>query len=222
MKIGNFANGDMQERMNFILDLSWDIFKAHCLHGKATLHKEASFQHHFANIINQVGGLYCFSKVEAFHVDLEYTIKAQLGFERKAEIDIVCELTNFKNQESVKGAIELKHTIKPGDATDFGRIGSYQDINRLEKLKALKHGGINLCRFYMLANRRAYTNISKPGTSGADFPTYHGYHIEPKRIYRTIHTKMGRDVELVFNKPYEFVWDIYDDPLKLYFLSINI
>jgi hypothetical protein len=222
MEIKNLIYGTLEERMNLVLNHSWNIFIAHCIQGRAILHKEASFQHHFANIIEQVGELYCFSKKETFHVDLEYTIPKQKGFERTAAIDIVCELNNFEKNVSAKAAIELKHTIKPGDATDIGRIGAYQDIYRLEKLKGLKHEGFTVCKFYMLANRAAYTNVSPPNTSGEDFPTYKGYTIEPGRIYKTTHTKVGKDIELVFNNSYEFKWDLYEQPHRLYFLSVDI
>lgn len=222
MEIKELIYGTIEERMNFILSSSWSIFIAHCIEGRAILHKEASFQHHFANIIQHVGTLCCFSKKETFHVDLEYTVQKQVGFERKAEIDIVCELNNFENKDSVKAAIELKHTIKPGDATDIGRIGSYQDIYRLERLKDIKHEGFSVCKFFMLANRAAYTNMSPPNTSGEDFPTYKGYVIEPGRIYKTAHTKIGNGVELIFNNTYKFTWDIYEQPKRLYFLSVDI
>ncbi|WP_285767519.1 hypothetical protein [Peribacillus sp. SI8-4] len=222
MEFQELINGSIEARMNQILCSAWNIFIAHCIQGRAILHKEASFQHHFANIIQQVGTLYCFSKQETFHVDLEYTIQKQVGFERKAEVDIVCELINFENKDSAKAAIELKHTIKSGDATDIGRIGSYQDIYRLEKLKELKHEGFSVCKFYMLANRVAYTNVSPPNTSGEDFPTYKGYEIEPRKIYKTVHTKIGKDVELIFNNSYKFNWNIYEQPKRLYFLSVDI
>ncbi|UPM54530.1 hypothetical protein [Gottfriedia acidiceleris] len=222
MEINELIYGTIEERMNHILNTSWSVFIAHCLEGRAILNKEASFQHHFANILQRVGSLYCFSKKEIFHVDLEYTVKKQVGFVRKAEIDIICELVNFENNNGVKAAIELKHTIKPGDATDIGRINSYQDIYRLEKLKELEHEGFSICKFYMLANRVAYTNISPPNTSGEDFPTYRGYTIEPKKVYKTIHSKVGKDIELIFNNSYKFNWDIYEQPKRLYFLSVDV
>ncbi|MNI25544.1 hypothetical protein D3C73_791980 [compost metagenome] len=210
------------ERVDFILKESWQLFKAHCIYGRASLHKEASFQHHFANIIQHVGNLYCVTKREAFYVDLEYSIAKQVGFNRKADIDIICELTNFELNETVKVAIELKHTIKPGDATDIGRIGSYQDIHRLELLKEIKNERFDLCKFYMLANRKAYTDISESLTSGEDFPTYHGYVIKPEKVYSTIHTKVGDGIQLRFKDEYKFVWDFYEKPARLYFLSVDI
>jgi hypothetical protein len=208
--------------MEYILNQSWEIFQSHCLYGRAILHKEASFQHHFANIIEQMGSLHCYSKEETFHVDLEYTVPKQDGFNKKAEIDIICELYNFQSNSSVRAGIELKHTTKSGDATDMGRIGSYTDIHRLEKLKELKSEKFEVCRFYMLANRMAYVQKGQPKTSGEDFPTYQGYEIETGRVYKTLHTKVGTGIELVFNKSYRFDWNLYETPEKLYFLSVKI
>lgn len=113
MQIEELVFGTIEERMNHNLSSSWNIFIAQCIDGRAILHKEASFQHHFANIIQQVGTLYCFSKNETFYVDLEYTVQKQVGFERKAEIDIVCELKNFESKNNVKAAIELKRLSSP-------------------------------------------------------------------------------------------------------------
>ncbi|MDF2556533.1 MAG: hypothetical protein K0R71_361 [Bacillales bacterium] len=222
MERSKLVYSSIEDRLNQIIEDSWDIFIAQSLYGRLSLHKEASFQHHFSNIISQVGTLYCFSKKEVFHVDLEYSIKKQDGFEKNASIDIICELSNFEENKSVKAAIELKHTTKSGDATDIARISSYQDIFRLEKLKKLKNENFRICKFYMLANRNAYTNISSQNTSGEDFPTHEGYCIEPGKIYRTEHTKVGNGVELVFEKEYKFSWRKYEEPNRLYFLSINI
>ncbi|MGP4074141.1 hypothetical protein ACTWQB_16685 [Piscibacillus sp. B03] len=213
---------NLRERLNYIIDQSWILFIAHCVQGRAILHKEASFQHHFANLIQQLGVLHCYSKTETFHVDLEFTVSKQDGLEKRVAIDIVCELKNFEKNKTVRGAIELKHTIKPGDATDIGRIGVYKDIHRLEKMKNLKQEGFSVCKFYMLANRAAYTNVGSPNTSGEDFPTYKGYTIEPGRVYKTIHTKVGKDIELVFNDSYNFHWVKYEKPQRLYFLSVDV
>ncbi|MDD9267853.1 hypothetical protein ACFPES_12525 [Paenibacillus sp. GCM10023248] len=213
---------NLTERLDLILTESWQLFKAHCLYGRAPLHKEASFQHNFANIIEKVGTLYCFTKTEAFYVDLEYSIMKQTGFNKKVDVDIICELRNFELNEKVKAAIELKHTIKPGDATDIGRIGSYQDIHRLELLKELKTEGFDLCKFYMLANRKAFTDISQPETSGEDFPTYDSYVIKPGKVYSTVHSKVGDGIQLKFKHEYKFVWDSYEQPKRLYFLSVDM
>ena len=39
------------ERLNQVLDLSWDIFKSQFINGRHETNKETPFQHHFANFI---------------------------------------------------------------------------------------------------------------------------------------------------------------------------
>ena len=54
------------ERLKQVLDLSWDIFKSQFINGIHEINKEAPFQHHFADIINKVGNLYCLTREDAF------------------------------------------------------------------------------------------------------------------------------------------------------------
>lgn len=59
-------------------------------------------------------------------------------------------------------------------------------------------------------------------TTGEDFPTYKDCAVELARMYRTAYTKIGKDIELIFNNSYKFNWDMYEPPKRLYFLSVDI
>ncbi|ASS92828.1 hypothetical protein [Peribacillus simplex] len=59
-------------------------------------------------------------------------------------------------------------------------------------------------------------------TAGEAFPSYKGYTVEPARMYKTAYTKIGKDIELIFNNFYKFNWDMYEPQKRLYFLSVVI
>ncbi|MDX8367160.1 hypothetical protein [Cytobacillus sp. IB215665] len=210
----------LAERMELILDLSWKLLITYIHNGKLNPPNEASLQRYFERIIEKYGELHCYLEEESFHINSQHPIQKLKGLDRKIIIDITCILKNHKTDECVKGAIELKHTTKSGDPTDTGRISSYRDIKRLEILK--QEGGFNVCKFHMLANRRAYTDPSSIGTTGEDFPIYNGYKIEPAKVYRTEHSKEGKGKEFTFNKPYTFNWIMSEPQKRLYFLSVDI
>jgi hypothetical protein len=60
-----------KEKLEKVITESWELFIAKYLSGRIEVSKEAPFQHHFANIIQDIGELYCFSRTELFLVDLE-------------------------------------------------------------------------------------------------------------------------------------------------------
>ncbi|AMM92752.1 hypothetical protein UP17_09620 [Peribacillus simplex] len=49
-------------------------------------------------------------------------------------------------------------------------------------------------------------------TAGEDFPTYKGYAVEPARMNNTEYTKIGKDIELIFNNSYKFNWHMHEPP----------
>ena len=57
---------DYRERLDRILDLSWEIFKSQFINGRILVATEAPFQHHLGNIIKSIGELYCLKRNEVF------------------------------------------------------------------------------------------------------------------------------------------------------------
>lgn len=197
------------ERLNQVLDLSWDIFKSQFINGRHEINKEAPFQHHFADIINKVGNLYCLTREDAFYTDLE-TKFSNLKFENKHKyIDITCEF--YKKS---KCAIELKFKKESQGAQDHGRIDIFQD---LEAVELACREVFDIGKLYVITDSKPYINRSVRGV-GTIFPTHNGYKTIPNLPY--ISTSKGReDITIKFENEYEFNWE---EIQGYYFLSITV
>lgn len=197
------------ERLNEVLDLSWKIFKSQFINGRHEINKEAPFQHHFADIINKVGNLFCLTREDAFYTDLE-TKFLNLKFENKHKyIDITCEF--YKKS---KCAIELKFKKESQGAQDHGRIDIFQDLEAVEL--ACKEV-FNIGKLYVITDSKPYINQSIRGV-GTIFPTHNGYKTIPNVPY--ISTSKGRDnISIILQNEYEFNWE---EIQGYYFLSITI
>lgn len=86
---------DHKERLNYVLDLAWDILIKRLSLGRIKVNKESSMQLHYAALISSLGELMCIQKSDVFTIELEHS------FQNK-NIDIVCYYND------VKAAIELK------------------------------------------------------------------------------------------------------------------
>lgn len=116
---------EYSERLKEILDESWKIFKSQFIYQRHQINKEAPFQHHFAQIIRNVGNLYSIGEKDLFKVDLETKCDNVKG--KSKYIDISCEFVN-----EINCAIELKFKTALQGAQDHGRIDAYVDIEALE------------------------------------------------------------------------------------------
>ncbi len=197
------------ERLNEVLDLSWEIFKSQFINGRHEINKEAPFQHHFADIINKVGNLFCLTREDAFYTDLE-TKFPSLKFENKNKyIDITCEF--YKKS---KCAIELKFKKESQGAQDHGRIDIFQDLETVEL--ACKEV-FNIGKLYVITDSKPYINQSVRGV-GTVFPTHNGYKTIPNVPY--VSTSKGRDnISITFQNEYNFQWE---EIQGYYFLAITV
>lgn len=164
---------DLEGRLVEVLDASWRIFISGFLGGRHTIETEAPFQHHFANIIRTVGGLYCTERSELFLVDLETRHDGIKG--KRKFVDITC---CFQDTET-SCAIELKFETAKQGAQDHGRIDAYVDIEALEL--ACCEEGHTFGRFYMITDSTAYVNASQRGV-GTVFAMHHGRAAESSRF----------------------------------------
>jgi hypothetical protein len=138
------------DKLDVVVNKSWEILISKFLYGRFELAKEAPFQHQFANVLRSVGELYCFSRTEMFLVDLETKEKNVFGKTKFVDITI-CFIENGKVTSSA--AIELKFKKKSQGADDFARIDSYIDIVSLEEMK---NRGYNKSYFYMITDDPIY------------------------------------------------------------------
>lgn len=174
---------------------AWTIFKAQFLHNRHYISTEAPFQHHFADIIRQVGNLFCLTREDVFLVDLETRCKNIK--EKRKYLDISCEFVN-----QISCAIELKFKKASQGAQDHGRIDIYTDIEALELVCTDK---FQLGKFYAITDSTPYINQSKIGV-GTIFPTHHGHVTEANKSFWT--SSKGREhVTVNLKNSYAFNWE---------------
>lgn len=204
-KIIPFKHGD---RLHEILKESWRIFKSQFIHGRHEINKEAPFQLHFAQIIQNVGNLYSVGKEDLFKVDLETKVADVRG--KSKYIDITCEFVN-----TVWAAIELKFKTDKQGAQDHARIDSYLDIESLEIL--VERNEYEFGKFYMITNSTPYINPSARGV-GTVFAMHDGNKSEPLNEF-WFNSKGRENVRVNLKYSYHFKWDKIDD---WYFLDLTI
>jgi hypothetical protein len=199
---------DHKMRLHTILDVSWKIFKSQFIHGRHPVLKEAPFQHHFANIISTVGGLYCIERDDLFFVDLE--TKCENIKNKSKYLDITCSFPN----SNVRCAIELKFKTAKQSAQDHGRIDAYVDIEALELACKV---GYTFGKFYMITDSKTYVNESKKGV-GTVFAIHHGF--ESLIGQNLSYPSKGREeIEVILGNSYKFEWEHIG---KWYFLDLRI
>jgi hypothetical protein len=198
---------EYHDRMNMVLTTSWTIFKSQFINERYYISKEAPFQHHFANIIGQVGNLFCLTRDDFFRVDLETKCDNVKG--KPKYVDITCEFVN-----KINCAVELKYKKNSQGAQDHGRIDIYTDIEALEIVSKNK---FDIGRFFAITDSTPYIHKSKVGI-GTVFPTHHGHETKAGEIF--ISNSKGRDGVIVeLTNSYKFDWEKID---KTYFLDLEI
>jgi hypothetical protein len=208
MKDSAIISNDYYSRMNEVLDHSWKIFKSQFIHRRHEINTEAPFQHHFAQILRNVGELYSINSDDLFKVDLETKID---NIRNKTKYyDISCQFNG-----KIRCVIELKFKLKRQGAQDWGRIDSYVDIESLE-MATQEH--FDFGKFYMITDDATYTKKSKSG-SGTIFCMHDGHITEKNKTLNTPNNKGRQDVFVNLKNQYSFTWDIFNN---WYFLDLLI
>jgi len=198
---------DYKLRLDTVMTSAWTVFKSQFIHDRHFISTEAPFQHHFADIIRQVGNLYCLTREDVFLVDLETQCKDIKG--KTKYLDISCEFVN-----QINCAIELKFKTARQGAQDHGRIDIYADIEALELVCTDR---FQVGKFYAITDSTAYVNQSRVGV-GTVFPTHHGHISEANKIFWT--PSIGREhVTVNLKNSYTFNWEKFD---KWYFLELTV
>ena len=195
MKEKDIVNFDYTERLKEVLDISWKIFKSQFIYGRHEINKEAPFQHHFAQIIRNIGNLFSIAEKDLFKVDLETKCENING--KPKYIDISCGFI-----DKINCAIELKFKTAQQGAQDHGRIDAYRDIYALELVTEKL---FNLGKFYMITNSTPYINQSKKGV-GTVFAT-HNEHVTEKGKEFWYDSKGREDVRFTLRDSYHFEWE---------------
>lgn len=207
MKETNIIEFDYLNRLNEILDISWKIFKSQFIYEKHEISKEAPFQFHFAQIIQNVGNLYSITEKDLFKVDLETKCENIKG--KSKYIDITCKFI-----DQINCAIELKFKTTKQGAQDHGRIDAYVDI---EALELVTNKYFDFGKFYMITDSEPYINQSTKGV-GTVFATHNGYISEEgKELF--FNSKGREHIRVNLQSSYKFEWQKING---WYFLDLTV
>lgn len=197
---------DLQKRLNFLLDVSWNIFIQRLSHEKIKVNKESSMQLHYAALIHSLGELMCIDKSDVFTIELEHS------YQNKS-IDIVCSFN-----DSQKAAIELKCFKKSSNrATDNDMYDVLKDIERLMNLDEF-----SIKRFICLTDNPYYVNVQHSGQAEIVSISHGTLHINEQPIIPGWIGKRqdkSRDKTIKFKSDVGFEWFKED---KWYYLNLII
>jgi len=145
-----------QDRLNLIIELSWDILLKRIASGITPINKESSMQLLLSVIIHGIGELLCLGPEEIFTIELES------NYDNK-NIYLTCNLENCLNGKHTKAAIELKCFWKSSNkAKEFDMYDVWKDIERL-----IEFDGFDVRKFicftddqyYRLGNNAGHASI---------------------------------------------------------------
>jgi hypothetical protein len=179
---------DTKQRLDIIINESWQILFHRIISKKQKINKEASLQLQFARILNDLGNLYCILPDETFHIELETK-------HNNKNIDITCQIGQ------TKVAIELKCFIKSSNrAKDTDMYDALADIESLEK-----HIDFELKYFFCLTDDEYYPERNQKGMAKS-------VSLKNGTIYRANHEivpSWAGKWNVKRNKPIIFKSDIY-------------
>jgi len=200
---------EIKERLKYIIEYSWELFKLQSSHHKFSIYKEASMQLHFSSLIKILGELMCISPEDEFKISLEKTINYGDG---KGEIDIFCELNEEKVGIELKCFRKLASSGKPRGAQDISMRGVFEDIGSIEKL--IKDNKISFGFAFVMTDDN--TIVNGKHAIGA----MKAYSIKEGRKYKKeeiLDVPIGKSkIKVGLDNDYEFNWDKKGD---FYFLK---
>jgi hypothetical protein len=180
------------ERLNAVLDLSWEVFFNRLIYGRVRINKESSMQLHYSSVINQMGDLFCLKPNETFSIELEHSYKNK-------NIDITCSLGE------ARAAIELKCFRKKSNrATDLDMYDVLKDIQRL-----ISYDEFQIKKFICIADDPYYSSDVHSGHSASvsirNGMTYAANTpITPSWVGRW--KDKSRDNSIIFDRDVTFNW----------------
>ena len=150
----------LKERLECIVDQSYNILCQQIAKGRFTVNNEASFQLQFAVILKSVGQLYEFDQNDRFFVELEENInlktKTCKSANKRARCDIWLSITSSYNR-SAECSIELKCFRKSKwETTTDNRFSILKDIENLEHYHNQNNNLI--CYEIVYTNNSGYAN----------------------------------------------------------------
>lgn len=195
------------ERLNFVIDLGWDILFKKIIKRKIKINKEASLQLQYASVLHSLGELLCVEPKEFFSIELES------NYNRK-NIDITC------SYDEIRAAVELECFKKSSNrAVDLDMYDSLKDMERL-----FSYSDFHVKKFICFTDNPFYIQGDHTGHAASvsikNGTVYKmGQPITPSWIGRW--KDKSRDKEIVFSKDIQIAWSSHPDN-QLYFLKLDI
>lgn len=189
----------LKDRMNSIVQSSYDLLCKKIVGGAIIVDNEASMQMQLGTIMKTLGQMYEFSPEDRFSIVLEHAVRHEVlntwKSKGKARIDILLTLTSGK--ETCSAAIELKYFPKSeGETVTDNRFAMLGDIENLEAY--LRLGMTDLGYFILYTTNKNYLTDTRSGVEiGNETP-----------VTGTIESN-NRTVNLAGS--YQLHWDTYDD-----------
>ena len=207
-----------RNRLKEIIEMSFRTLELKLANGGIISKNEASFQLELGYILKVFGQLYEFHPNEKFNLEMESYVdlkeKSIKSKSKKARVDIL--MTFGTEEESAKGAIELKFFKKKSHGEPNNRYDVFKDISNLE---AYKENGIDLNYLFLSTDHSHYVNQSEYSADTKDFDIRKGSKYTSGQIleYRTA-KPFGPPIILKGN--YEFDWS--EPTENIFFTKIEI
>lgn len=197
--------GSYIDRLNQIVEISYQILCGKIAGGQISIVNEASLQLQFGVILTQVGKLFEFTPEDRFSISLESvqeikeTTKSKRG---SARCDIMLYLSN--NTTTISLAIELKCFLKSKNAETItsNRFSVYKDLENLENYDS--NGGYEV----------VYTNNRNYSDAGSSSKIPLGQSVTIGQISDGKHS-------IKLRNEYKLHWDIFENE-HCYFLKVKV
>ncbi len=152
----------LKERLESIIQISYNIICNKIVGGLVHLDNEASLQLQIGVVLKAIGQMYEFEPDDRFSIVLEHEIRDEKlntwKSKGRARIDAFLTLANKNN--SCSAAIEIKYFPKAeGETVTDNRFAMLGDIENLENYFAL--GQADLCYFFLYTTNKNYLTDSR-------------------------------------------------------------
>ncbi|NOQ32372.1 MAG: hypothetical protein GQ570_14780 [Helicobacteraceae bacterium] len=210
-----------KDRLNSIIDLSFNCLYEKINGGLITIENEASLQLHLSLIMKSFGEQFIFRKNELFSIELEKPVVLSEGtFSKsnslKARIDIFISIENIKTNEKTNCAIELKFFKESNHREPNNRYDVFKDIQNLENYGEFSNFGYLI----VATDHEHYISHNKYSKNTADFDFRNDskYKAHTKLEYGTTKPH-GEPITLNYN--YDFSWKTPVNGISFLLLEVN-
>lgn len=210
-----------KDRLNTIIELSFNCLYEKIDGGLVSIENEASLQLQLSSIMKSFGEQFIFRKDELFSIELEKPVVLSKGTFRKsnsskARIDIFISIENIKKNEKTDCSIELKFFKKSNHREPNNRYDVFKDIQNLENYGEFSNFGYLI----VATDHEHYISHNQYSMDTADFDFRNNskYTANSKLEYKT--SKPYGD-PITLNYDYTFSWKTPVKGISFLLLEVN-